>query len=195
MISNWHSMIIASLAGIPAITKPEEDGAEEHVVLLHGLGRTARSMSVIGWALEQEGYRVVNIGYPSTKGSISALADRAISKAVNLCGDAHRVHFVTHSMGGILLRHWMNENALPQAGRAVMLGPPNGGSEIVDAFCDWRSFRLLHGPAGRELTTREDRGPRRLSCCAPLETGIIAGTRSLNPLTSAFIRGDRKRVV
>lgn len=144
---------------------------------------------VLEWALDQEGYRVINLGYPFTKAGIAELADLAVSGAVARCGAAPRIHFVAHSLGGILLRHWIARHPPVDAGRVVMLGPPNGGSGLVDAFRNWETFQLLRGPAGSELCTRPDAGPHHLPCTAPLEAGIIAGTRSLNPLTSAFIAG------
>lgn len=164
------------------------------VVLLHGLARSPASMAVMEETLKELGYRVVNDGYPSTEARIEDLVALAVPPAVDRCGPEERVHFVTHSMGGILARIWLNDFRPARMGRVVMLAPPNHGSQLVDAFRDFNlgdfePFEWLMGPAGGELGT----GPEALPNTAGLpayQLGVIAGNRSLNPVFSSMIEGE-----
>ena len=167
-----------------------EARAAECVVVLHGLARTSASMSAMAGALEREGFGVVNVDYPSRTAPVEALSEEAIGGALEACRGrgAERVHFVTHSLGGILVRSYLARHEVPELGRVVMLGPPNGGSEVVDRIGDWRLFEWVNGPAGRELGTGEDAVPRRLGA-AKFCVGIIAGNRSINWINSAMIPG------
>jgi pimeloyl-ACP methyl ester carboxylesterase len=157
------------------------------VVLLHGLARTETSFALMEAALEAEGWRVVRPGYPSTEAPIEELTRRTLPDAVAQCG-TEKVDFVTHSMGGILLRQWVADGGAEREGRAVMLGPPNQGSEIVDELRDVIAFDWINGPAGLQMGTGESSIPRSLPP-ANFEVGIIAGSQSLNPYFSTLLPG------
>lgn len=128
-------------------------------------------------------------GYPSRQGTIEAHAaalDRALT--ATLCAARGRVHFVTHSLGGLLVRAYLGSVVIPNLGRVVMLAPPNQGTEVADRLRGWWPFRVATGPSGQQLGT----GPDGVASRLPLirgEVGIIAGDRSTNPLFDSWIDG------
>lgn len=159
------------------------------VVLLHGLGRTHRSMRPMQEALAEEGYRVVNVGYPSRTGTWAELVDTVGASLRACCGeDWGPVHFVTHSMGGLLVRAYLAENPLPGLGRVVMLSPPNQGTEVVNRLPE-EFLSLFFGPVSVELGTDPGSVPVRLGP-VDFELGVIAGDVSINPLFSYWLAGD-----
>ncbi len=176
--------------GITLLTASNPAMASDCVVLLHGLGRSHLSMTLLQFVLERSGYKVWNRGYPSTRKTVEELAP-VVGEAVAECRKfaPQKIHFVTHSMGGILVRTYFRDHQVAEAGRVVMLAPPNHGSEIVDAHRDRRWFRRATGPAGQQLGTAADGLPNTLPPLK-LEVGVIAGKRSSDPWFNRLYAGD-----
>jgi len=158
---------------------------DECVVLLHGLARTSASMHSIANNLRTKGYLVVNVDYPSRRHAIEELADMAVNEGLRICRarGARKIHFVTHSLGGILIRQYLAGQDIEELGRVVMLAPPNQGSKVVDRFSAYPGFGWLNGPAGYQLGTGKNSIPLRLGP-ADFEVGIIAGDRTINYILS-----------
>ncbi len=198
---------LLALAVAPAPAEPgavaPAPAAPEAVILLHGLGRTHRSMRPMEAALREAGFFVVNESYASNRAPIDRLADDSVGDAIAACrtNGARRIHFVTHSLGGILVRLYVLRHPFPDLGRVVMLSPPNQGSEVVDTLRSNTLFRTATGPAGQVLGTDSNSLPARLPA-VDFELGVIAGDRSLDPWFSPLIPGlddgkvavDRTRV-
>lgn len=156
-------------------------------MLLHGLGRSAMSMSVLEYRLKKMGFRVRSHGYPSTRVSISQHAsclDDILSSTEVLESEA--VHFVTHSLGGIILRKLLQDRPVDNLGRVVMLAPPNQGSEIVDKLRPWPLYRWVMGPSGQELGTDAQSVPKNLGK-VDFELGVITGEVNRSLLGALFL--------
>ena len=160
---------------------------EEAVVVLHGLVRSSASMNKISQALNDAGYTVCNIQYPSRKYSIEKLAVEIYPEIKQCLPNVGKVNFVTHSMGGIIVRQLARSTDL-KIDRVVMLSPPNRGSELVDKLKIIPFFKLINGEAGLSLGTDKSSVPNRLGG-VNFETGIITGDRSYNPIYSYLIKG------
>ena len=146
-------------------------------------------MKLLVSRIEDAGYRVINFGYPSREEPIEEISSLLGAMLEESFGEeAGDVHFVTHSMGGVVVRSYLAQQPKPHSGRVVMLSPPNQGSEIIDVFSDSELLRALLGPAGMKLGTEpggiaSELGPVRFSL------GVIAGDRSFSPLGSWLIPG------
>jgi len=173
--------------GAPAKAVPEDAAC---VILLHGLGRTAMSMASLAHELETRGYRVTNLSYPSTDFPVETLTRDYLTPAVQRCreGGCSSLHMVSHSLGGILIRQFLQTHTLPADSRIVMLSPPNQGSELADHLKSYRLYHWVTGPAGQQLGTAMDSVPRKLP---PVDAtiGVITGSESWNPFYSYLIPG------
>ncbi|HPJ40198.1 MAG TPA: alpha/beta hydrolase [Spirochaetota bacterium] len=126
----------------------EQNG--EWVVLLHGIMRGPGSMDKIQGALERRGYHVMNFGYPSTSESIADSAD-LLSTAMKKVPPGTTVHFVTHSMGAIVVRYYLANYKGAGAARFVMIAPPNRGSSLAKRLSALPLYKTMLGRAGTEL--------------------------------------------
>jgi len=181
--------LLCGLLALAAGCFPAAPDGAETVIVVHGLGRTQRSMSVLEYRLESAGYRVISFDYPSREKPIEELVELLAQEVQRCCADeAETVNFVTHSMGGILVHSYLAEQPHAHRGRVVMLSPPSHGSELIDYFEDSPLLHVIVGPAGVELgTDSADLAPRLPPVRFPL--GVITGDLSINPFYSRIIPG------
>lgn len=164
--------------------------SDDYLILVHGLARTPKSLNKAQEFFEARGYRVINFSYPSTKYPIPTLSQEYLGKFIRgqNFDPGKKIHFVTHSMGGILLRFYLEQEPISNLGRVVMLAPPNQGSEVPDRLQNWFFYRWVLGPAGQQLGTDPHSIPQQLGP-VNYEVGVIAGDRSINFINSLFIPG------
>jgi pimeloyl-ACP methyl ester carboxylesterase len=163
--------------------------AEDGVILLHGIARTDRVMRRLEQALIYAGYDVLNVNYPSRKHDIFALADWLKDECKDFINRSGAVHFIGYSMGGLLIRAFLQRHRPKNLGRVVMAGTPNHGSEVADFFRRNPIFKWFYGPAGQQLGTDFD--VDKAFGVVDYPVGIIAGNFSIDPITSWFmIKGE-----
>jgi hypothetical protein len=176
LISALMIQSTTAYAGIQPEKTSRDNADGECVVLVHGLARTSHSMDEMELGVQAAGFSTVNLDYPSRSFGIPELARIVVEQGVENCREkqSRTIHFVTHSLGGILVRHYLVKNKLAELGRVVQLAPPNKGSVIAEMFRDEQWYRWLTGPAGQQLGTGADGIPGELG---PVDypTGVIAG--------------------
>lgn len=157
------------------------------------MGRSKLAMRPVQQELIGAGYIVWNQSYASTSSSlhIAQLANTTITDALHFCRKMQtvKIHFVSHSLGGILIRHYLQNKAITELGNIVMLSPPNQGSEVVDTLKDYPIYQFFTGLPGQQLGTDKSSLPLQLK---PIKAhiGIITGNASYDPWFSSIIPGD-----
>lgn len=190
MVVLIRTALILMLLLAPGIPASAADKAPDTVVILHGIARTGKSMSAVESFLQQEGYETLAITYPSTRKDIDHIATGLDEKELDSAfwSRAGKVHFVTHSMGGLVARRYLEKfrSEIPpeKLGRIVMLAPPNAGSEVADTLHGLWPYQWYYGPAGQELTTRAQAGNKSDIW---YDLGIIAGTKEWPYIVAAFV--------
>lgn len=185
----WLAFLMLSISLSAPASNATPEAGNACVILLHGLARTSASMKKMQRALEDSGYYVANIDYPSRHLPIEQLAPIAVRDGLDECNAnsvVETVHFVTHSLGGILVRYYLDGNKIENLGRVVMLAPPNQGSNAADAMLGMPGFGWIGGPAGRQLGKGPESIPLQLGN-PTYEVGVIAGNRTIDPITSQVL--------
>ena len=138
--------------------------------------------------IQAAGFATLNIGYASRRSTLQALAED-IHPVIQRFADTTEgsIHFVGHSMGGLLARVYLGRYRPKRLGRVVMLGTPNGGSEIADRLKDFLPYRTWFGPAGQQLGTVRDATLGVILPPVDYPVGVIAGNRSVYPVSSVFL--------
>ena len=161
----------------------------DRVALLHGLGRTRRSMRRLERALRRSGYDTLNVGYPSFTGSVPDLARLVAGRiaAASPAAPPGRLHLVGHSLGGIVIRWLIAYQPPPRLGRVVLLAAPNQGSRLADATAPWLAWLMRPLP---DLTTDETNAAHTISTPPGVPIGVIAGSWDYTvPVDRARLRG------
>ena len=179
----WLCFALLALSARPVAAAPEV------VVLLHGLYRSPRSMRPLEAPVRYAGFRVVNLDYDSRSQSPETFVAALDAQLADCCADAPKLHFVTHSLGGIVTRAYVAAVRPANLGRVVMLAPPNHGSPLADVVAGSSVLRFLLGSTASRLGTDPTSFPNALPP-ADFELGVIAGTASRNPLGAFLIDGE-----
>lgn len=149
----------------------------EVVVLLHGLGRSKGAMWLLAHRLDKAGYRVERFGYRSLHNSPGQILDRLGAMIHECCSiQPRKIHFVGHSLGGLIIRAYLARRPAVKLGRVVLLGTPNKGSQLADRYGRKWWFKLL-GPTAKILGTHRGSLPDVLPR-PDYPVGVIAGIKN-----------------
>ena len=160
----------------------------ECVILLHGIMRSSTHMVGLARFLKGQGYRVINVDYPSTKLDLFSLSEFVWKRIKEQVEEEEIIHFIGYSMGGLVVRAIINRYKLNNLGRVVMIGTPNQGSQISDSLRSYKIYVRILGPAGQQLTTNQSEFQSVLGKLS-YETGIIAGSINIYPLGWFLLEG------
>jgi len=162
------------------------------VYLVHGYGSLPITMSAIERDLIKEKFRTCNFGYKSISKDIDSCSKLLYLKIKSIAVDT--VCFVTHSMGGLVVRGLLNyvriDSAFPIISRIVMLAPPNHGAQIADFFSSTSVLKWVLGPNVEHMRTDSNSFANKLPIPQNSELGIILGARFDGVGYNPFIKGD-----
>lgn len=145
----------------------------EAVVLLHGMGRSWVSMSLLGRRLHRQGFEVHLFGYSPRLPTLDDLS-RSLQSFIEQRVEAPVYHLIGHSLGNIIVRNGFHFRYRPTLVRIVMLAPPNGPAALASSLRDNRLYRWWTGDSGQKLGDVEF---YRELPVPSVEFGIIAGDR------------------
>ena len=168
------------------VQKHSKQQSQNCVVLLHGLAEMPLTMTALGIALQCAGYEVANIGYPSTTQTIPNLLSDHIEPLFGRYSDK-KLHFVTHSLGGVLLHAALSHGVPANLGRVVMIAPGLKGSDALEVYRYNWFFRMLYGPAAFQSGTGADAFAHIVEQEARYPLGIVAGCVSLDPVANFIV--------
>ncbi len=157
------------------------------VVVLHGFVGVPAMVAPVSRALRARGFRTLTPYYDSWSlplGEIAGRLARRIEAFASAGPPDEPLHFVGHSMGGLVTRALIARDRPPRLGRVVMLGTPNQGSELADLLNRWSATRLLLGRAAPALITTRSAALAAMLGSVDYPLGVIAGTRPMLPAVS-----------
>ncbi len=190
MINLFRRALVLVLVLLPVSAGARDaQAAVEQVILLHGIACSSAQMEKLEEFLGDRGYEVYNLDYPSTKHPLDKLAAIVASDIREKIDFSKPVHFVGHSMGGIVTRTILNNYRPDNLGKVVQLATPNGGSELADLLKSNWFFEKIYGPSGQQLVT-EGAGIENLLGKVDYELGVVAGNFTIDPVSSTIIPGD-----
>lgn len=190
MLKRMNSLLEITLAKIfnkeeSRLKYASTGNSGDYVILLHGLNRSSRSLSKLANTLAEEGYQVINFSYPSRKYDIDALASLFLGNLIKkyCLNKKKKIHFVTHSLGGIIVRKYLQDTPIINIGRTVMITPPNHGTKLIDFLKQIPVLNWILGRAGKQLSSDTSSYVNKLHKKVNFDAGIIAGSQSYNPIS------------
>lgn len=182
----WN-MVFKSQEYFPAVN----NNNPETVIVLHGIRRTNRHSYLLAKRLSEAGFEVYNITYPFADHSIEDIVDFLHKKFDELGIDKKKkINFVGHSMGGLVIRGYINKYKPKNLHRVAMIATPNHGSELADKFKNWHLYRWIFGDKSSMQLTTDLGSLENFYGNVDYDLGIIAGKSWHKPFFSSILPGD-----
>lgn len=174
---------------------PLQEGGEESVIVVHGFARRARSMNQIATAVHQAGYEVRNIDYDSINQNLNDIKEEVYIKFDQYISENpdKKIHFIGHSLGGLLVRAYLAENKLDNLGVVILMGTPNKGTKLVNQYEDKWYFSWL-GPVIPELGVGTSQFLDALQV-PDYTVGVIAGSKPYSRWSAEYLEGDHDGLI
>ena len=190
MICKFFSILICNLLLVSSTVQSSElKNDADYVVILHGIARSNKHMQKLATYLQKDGFDVINLNYPSTTYKIEDLTEIINKEISQRTPEKKPIHFVGYSMGGLMVRALIHKYNYKNLGKVVQLAPPNQGSEVADFVKNFWPYKKIYGPAGQQLITDQST-IKHLFGEVNYELGIIAGSATIDPISSAIIPGE-----
>lgn len=151
----------------------------EIVVLVHGFFKDYRDMDYLNHYLKKQGYNLASPMFPTTMGSLVECSHKLSTYIDNLnLSPDDTLHFVGHSMGGLIIRHCLAFRNINHLGRCVLIATPNQGSFLADIALKFLRYSPINPfKSMSSLRTSAEDIPEPINSPPP-KIGVIAGTNS-----------------
>lgn len=175
--------------------KKDDRALNHRVIVVHGLGVPSAVMAILCLRLRLEGMRVTNFGYNSWRLTIEQAAEQLAEAIRKIQSDAPKdltpIHFVAHSLGGIVVRAAVSLVSWKNKGRIVFLASPHHGTPAANF---WARF-LFFIPAIRQLQSHADSPIHKIPLLTDWETGTLSATYDwIVPSSYAMLKGATDHV-
>jgi pimeloyl-ACP methyl ester carboxylesterase len=144
--------------------------AKEAVIVVHGLWVNSMVMRLLGYRIRRCGFEALCFSYASVRATLEQNAARLARFAQAL--SANTVHWVGHSLGGVVILKMLEQRPDPRTGRIVLMGSPSSGSCAARAMAKTTAGRWMLGRSAPLAETKA-------ALPGKYELGVIAGCRGL----------------
>ncbi|MEW5824041.1 MAG: alpha/beta fold hydrolase [Pseudomonadota bacterium] len=153
-------------------------------ILVHGFNKGSRDMRYLARGLFERGFSVLSVELPTTFGSLDQ-AVRALARQIDPAVARHRrIHFVAHSLGGLITRAYLAQRKAQNTGHCVFIATPHGGSPLAALAHRIPLYSAVFRPI-HPLRPGADVAP--LPAPRNYRVGLIAGNRNTGLLGRLFL--------
>jgi triacylglycerol lipase len=166
---------------------------DELVICLHGLWRSKWAMEPLAKQCVNSGFSCINLPYPSFRNTLEQMVERLDLLIQKEAENFSKIHLLTHSLGGVIVRRYLDTCSHEKCSKVLMVAPPLQGSMIVD-WLGKSPLRRVLGPAGEFLSTAQMAGECQ-TISQDVESAVIMGDRVKIPILHHIIEGASDGII